>query len=138
MANVDCCQFFCSVFLLWKEHKNEKSEELLLFFYFLFLIVRDACFDFNHFSFAYLLQIFNDKLLKIHVKRCVGAAIKLRKKYFYKVSDYNLFLLWNYEWEVTYKFNSFMLLCSEFWKLLFLSLALLSNDNAKALSYWKL
>ncbi|OMO90324.1 hypothetical protein CCACVL1_07405 [Corchorus capsularis] len=32
-----------------------------------------------------LIKIFNDKLLKIHVKRCVGAAIKLRKKFFYKV-----------------------------------------------------
>ncbi|XWS35311.1 hypothetical protein CRYUN_Cryun21dG0115000 [Craigia yunnanensis] len=40
---------------------------------------------FNHFSFAYLLQIFNDKLPKFHVKRCIGAAIKLRKKYFYKL-----------------------------------------------------
>ncbi|GMI92984.1 hypothetical protein like AT2G43490 [Hibiscus trionum] len=32
-----------------------------------------------------LIKIFNDKLLKIHVKRCVGAAIKLRKKYLYKL-----------------------------------------------------
>lgn len=31
------------------------------------------------------LQIFNDKLLKINVKRCVRLAIKLRKRYFYKV-----------------------------------------------------
>ncbi|GMJ08465.1 hypothetical protein like AT2G43490 [Hibiscus trionum] len=33
-----------------------------------------------------MIKIFNDKLLKIHVKRCVGAAIKLRKKYLYKHS----------------------------------------------------
>ncbi|KAL4289640.1 hypothetical protein GQ457_14G001050 [Hibiscus cannabinus] len=32
-----------------------------------------------------MIKIFNDKLLKIHVKRCVGAAIKLRKKYLYKL-----------------------------------------------------
>ncbi|KAK6255441.1 hypothetical protein SCA6_016746 [Theobroma cacao] len=32
-----------------------------------------------------LSRIFNDKLLKIHVKRCIGAAIKLRKKYLYKL-----------------------------------------------------
>ncbi|MBA0840906.1 hypothetical protein Goarm_003443, partial [Gossypium armourianum] len=30
-----------------------------------------------------MIKIFNDKLLKIHVKRCVGSAIKLRKKYLY-------------------------------------------------------
>ncbi|KAL1149036.1 hypothetical protein V6Z11_A10G164600 [Gossypium hirsutum] len=39
-----------------------------------------------------MIKIFNDKLLKIHVKRCVGSAIKLRKKYLYKVSN-----LRNYE-----------------------------------------
>ncbi|KAK6914520.1 Rab-GTPase-TBC domain, partial [Dillenia turbinata] len=33
----------------------------------------------------YELPIFNDKMLKIRVKRCVRTAIKLRKKYFYKV-----------------------------------------------------
>ncbi|XP_065867202.1 uncharacterized protein [Euphorbia lathyris] len=32
-----------------------------------------------------MIKIFNDKLLTIHVKRCVRAAIKLRKKYFYKL-----------------------------------------------------
>lgn len=32
-----------------------------------------------------MIKIFNDKLLKFHVRRCVGAAIKLRKKYFYKL-----------------------------------------------------
>ncbi|WCJ41284.1 Ypt/Rab-GAP domain of gyp1p superfamily protein [Euphorbia peplus] len=32
-----------------------------------------------------MIKIFNDKLLKIHVRRCVRAAIKLRKKYFYKM-----------------------------------------------------
>ncbi|XVE84470.1 hypothetical protein DITRI_Ditri17bG0016000 [Diplodiscus trichospermus] len=32
-----------------------------------------------------MIKIFNDKLLKIHVKRCIGAAIKLRKKYFNKL-----------------------------------------------------
>ncbi|KAB2009010.1 hypothetical protein ERO13_D10G125800v2 [Gossypium hirsutum] len=32
-----------------------------------------------------MIKIFNDKLLKIHVKRCVGSAIKLRKKYLYKL-----------------------------------------------------
>lgn len=31
------------------------------------------------------LQIFNDNMLKINVKRCIRMAIKLRKKYFYKV-----------------------------------------------------
>ena len=33
-----------------------------------------------------VLQIFNDKVLRINAKRCVHMAIKLRKKYFYKVS----------------------------------------------------
>ncbi|GAA0155901.1 GTPase-activating protein [Lithospermum erythrorhizon] len=32
-----------------------------------------------------LIKIFNDRLLKIRVKRCVRAAIKLRKKYYYKL-----------------------------------------------------
>ncbi|KAL5781172.1 hypothetical protein ACOSP7_006201 [Xanthoceras sorbifolium] len=32
-----------------------------------------------------MIKIFNDKLLKIHVRRCVRTAIKLRKKYFYKL-----------------------------------------------------
>lgn len=36
-----------------------------------------------------MIKIFNDKLLKIHVKRCIGAAIKLRKKYFYKLIKNN-------------------------------------------------
>ena len=136
MANVDCCQFFCSVFLLWKEHKNEKSEELLLFFYFLFLIVRDACFDFNHFSFAYLLQIFNDKLLKFHVKRCIGAAIKLRKKYFYKVSN-NIFLgIMIQRWHINSTLLCYFAVNPE--NFCFFLLLSLSNDNAKALSYWKL
>lgn len=33
----------------------------------------------------YALQIFNDNMLKINVKRCIRTAIKLRKKYLYKV-----------------------------------------------------
>ena len=33
----------------------------------------------------YALQIFNDNMLKINVKRCVRTAIKIRKKYLYKV-----------------------------------------------------
>ncbi|KAI9379001.1 hypothetical protein POPTR_017G023200v4 [Populus trichocarpa] len=32
-----------------------------------------------------MIKIFNDRLLSIHVKRCISAAIKLRKKYFYKL-----------------------------------------------------
>ncbi|XP_057471768.1 LOW QUALITY PROTEIN: uncharacterized protein LOC130760459 [Actinidia eriantha] len=32
-----------------------------------------------------LIKIFNDRMLKIRVKRCVRIAIKLRKKYFYKL-----------------------------------------------------
>lgn len=32
-----------------------------------------------------MIKIFNDRLLKIHVKRCVRTATKLRKKYFYKL-----------------------------------------------------
>ncbi|ESR56190.1 hypothetical protein CICLE_v100189891mg, partial [Citrus x clementina] len=32
-----------------------------------------------------MIKIFNDNLLKIHVRRCVRAAIKTRKKYFYKL-----------------------------------------------------
>uniref|UniRef100_A0A5B7A0F6 Putative small G protein signaling modulator 1-like n=1 Tax=Davidia involucrata TaxID=16924 RepID=A0A5B7A0F6_DAVIN len=32
-----------------------------------------------------LIKIFNDRMLKIKVKRCVRTAIKLRKKYFYKL-----------------------------------------------------
>uniref|UniRef100_A0A2P2J182 Rab-GAP TBC domain-containing protein n=1 Tax=Rhizophora mucronata TaxID=61149 RepID=A0A2P2J182_RHIMU len=37
-----------------------------------------------------LIKIFNDKLLKIHVKRCVRTAIKLRKKYFYKRENFQM------------------------------------------------
>lgn len=37
-------------------------------------------------------QIFNDNLLKIRVKRCVRTAIKLRRKYLYKVVSSNLAL----------------------------------------------
>ncbi|KAJ6959113.1 hypothetical protein NC653_037416 [Populus alba x Populus x berolinensis] len=36
-------------------------------------------------------EIFNDRLLSIHVKRCISAAIKLRKKYFYKFCDISSF-----------------------------------------------
>ncbi|KAL6976178.1 hypothetical protein U1Q18_024968 [Sarracenia purpurea var. burkii] len=32
-----------------------------------------------------LIKIFNDRMLKIRVKRCVRTAIKLRKKYLYKL-----------------------------------------------------
>ncbi|KAL8479484.1 hypothetical protein ACS0TY_026400 [Phlomoides rotata] len=32
-----------------------------------------------------LIKIFNDNILKIRIKRCVRSAIKLRKKYFYKL-----------------------------------------------------
>ncbi|CAK7322663.1 unnamed protein product [Dovyalis caffra] len=32
-----------------------------------------------------MIKIFNDRLLKIRVKRCIRSAIKLRKKYFYKL-----------------------------------------------------
>ncbi|XXG89376.1 hypothetical protein AAC387_Pa12g1389 [Persea americana] len=32
-----------------------------------------------------LIKMFNDKMLKIHVRRCVRTAIKLRKKYFGKI-----------------------------------------------------
>lgn len=32
-----------------------------------------------------LIKIFNDNMLKIRVKRCVRTAIKLRRKYFYKL-----------------------------------------------------
>ncbi|KAJ6366561.1 hypothetical protein OIU77_003029 [Salix suchowensis] len=32
-----------------------------------------------------MIKIFNDRLLKIHVKRCIHTATKLRKKYFYKL-----------------------------------------------------
>lgn len=32
-----------------------------------------------------LIKIFNDNMLKINIKRCVRTAIKLRKKYFYKL-----------------------------------------------------
>lgn len=38
-------------------------------------------------------QIFNDNMLKIRVKRCVRTAIKLRRKYFYKVVSANLLAL---------------------------------------------
>ncbi|XP_068665092.1 rab GTPase-activating protein 22-like [Aristolochia californica] len=33
-----------------------------------------------------LIKMFNDKMLKINVKRCIRMAIKLRKKYFYKLT----------------------------------------------------
>ncbi|XP_057531212.1 uncharacterized protein LOC130809413 [Amaranthus tricolor] len=36
-----------------------------------------------------LIKIFNDNELKIRVKRCIRTAIKLRKKYFYKMIKYN-------------------------------------------------
>ncbi|KMT15817.1 hypothetical protein BVRB_3g057880 isoform A [Beta vulgaris subsp. vulgaris] len=36
-----------------------------------------------------LIKIFNDNVLKIRVKRCIRTAIKLRKKYFYKMIKYN-------------------------------------------------
>lgn len=36
-------------------------------------------------SFDDMIKIFNDNMLKINVKRCVRTAIKLRKKYFYKL-----------------------------------------------------
>ncbi|KAI4369219.1 hypothetical protein MLD38_017689 [Melastoma candidum] len=36
-----------------------------------------------------LIKIFNDNMLKIDVGRCVGTAIKLRKKYFYKLVKKN-------------------------------------------------
>ncbi|KAI4324335.1 hypothetical protein L6164_023882 [Bauhinia variegata] len=36
-------------------------------------------------SFDDTIKMFNDKMLKINVKRCVRMAIKLRKKYFYKI-----------------------------------------------------
>ncbi|XP_031271486.1 small G protein signaling modulator 1-like isoform X1 [Pistacia vera] len=32
-----------------------------------------------------MIKIFNDKLLEIHIKRCIRTAIKIRKKYFYKL-----------------------------------------------------
>nr|KJB29972.1 hypothetical protein B456_005G126100 [Gossypium raimondii] len=55
-----------------------------------------------------MIKIFNDKLLKVHVRRCVGTAIRLRKKYFCKVSNCIIFLLWKYEREVKCKFNPFL------------------------------
>lgn len=36
-----------------------------------------------------LIKICNDNVLKIKVKRCIRTAIKLRKKYFYKMIKYN-------------------------------------------------
>ncbi|KAF5464704.1 hypothetical protein F2P56_014759 [Juglans regia] len=36
-------------------------------------------------SFDDMIKIFNDKMLIIHVKRCICTAIKLRKKYLYKI-----------------------------------------------------
>ncbi|XP_056173644.1 uncharacterized protein LOC115679670 [Syzygium oleosum] len=36
-------------------------------------------------SFDDMIKIFNDNMLKINVKRCIRMAIKLRKKYFYKL-----------------------------------------------------
>ncbi|KAK9142925.1 hypothetical protein Syun_012325 [Stephania yunnanensis] len=32
-----------------------------------------------------LIKMFNDKILKINVRKCISTAIKLRKKYLYKV-----------------------------------------------------
>ncbi|XP_042503517.1 rab GTPase-activating protein 22-like isoform X3 [Macadamia integrifolia] len=37
-----------------------------------------------------LIKMFNDKMLKINVKRCIRTAIKLRKKYFYKLMRQNI------------------------------------------------
>lgn len=36
-------------------------------------------------SFDEMIKIFNDNMLKINVRRCIRMAIKLRKKYFYKL-----------------------------------------------------
>lgn len=36
-----------------------------------------------------MIKIFNDKLLKINVKRCIRTAVKLRKKYLYKLIKRN-------------------------------------------------
>ncbi|KAK6930509.1 Rab-GTPase-TBC domain [Dillenia turbinata] len=48
-------------------------------------IIRDAhSFD-DLIKAGYLYLIFNDRMLKIRVKRCIRTAIKLRKKYFYKL-----------------------------------------------------
>lgn len=41
----------------------------------------------------FLAQMFNDNVLKINVKRCINMAIKLRKKYLYKVIAFTFFLL---------------------------------------------
>ncbi|XP_043707061.1 small G protein signaling modulator 1-like isoform X2 [Telopea speciosissima] len=37
-----------------------------------------------------LIKMFNDKMLKINVKRCIRTAVKLRKKYFYKLIRQNI------------------------------------------------
>ncbi|KAJ8639364.1 hypothetical protein MRB53_016058 [Persea americana] len=42
-------------------------------------VIKEAC------SIDDLIKMFNDKLLKINVRRCIRTAIKLRKKYFYKI-----------------------------------------------------
>ncbi|KAJ7947471.1 Ypt/Rab-GAP domain of gyp1p superfamily protein, putative isoform 1 [Quillaja saponaria] len=42
-------------------------------------IIKETC------SFDDMIKIFNDNMLKINVKRCIPMAIKLRKKYLYKV-----------------------------------------------------
>ncbi|XVF29442.1 hypothetical protein REPUB_Repub15cG0121400 [Reevesia pubescens] len=44
-----------------------------------------------------MIKIFNDKLLKFHVKRCIGAAIKLRNKYLYKLIKSKAHSAWNGE-----------------------------------------
>ncbi|XP_020964185.1 small G protein signaling modulator 1 isoform X1 [Arachis ipaensis] len=49
-------------------------------------IIRETFFFFFFLNcFAVMIQIFNDNMLKINVKRCITTAIKLRKKYLNKV-----------------------------------------------------
>ncbi|KAJ9701634.1 hypothetical protein PVL29_006836 [Vitis rotundifolia] len=51
-----------------------------------------------------LIKIFNDKVLKINVKRCIRMAIKLRKKYFYKVPpNISAFLNGSFETSVLFE-----------------------------------
>lgn len=70
MQRVQLC--FYGSFLLRGEGRKEISQEYCAF--------SDLIFH------DYILQIFNDNMLEINVKRCIRTAIKLRKKYFNKAS----------------------------------------------------
>ncbi|WOL14319.1 small G protein signaling modulator 1-like isoform X1 [Canna indica] len=65
--------------------RNNSDDELPVFCVAAILIInRQKILRETH-SFDDVIKMFNDNMLKINVKRCIRLAIKLRKKYFYKL-----------------------------------------------------